>query len=132
VDLSGAGRFSGQNPATQSADEAEDARGEQEELIAPERCEASEQHRGERSSEEGGAVAKAQCLGSELGRDKLTDVVKTVCGIQAQDPRAAALSIRPRARTLDAEALASELHDEVVRTWSMRGTLHLIATEDLP
>ena len=74
--------------------------------------------------------ATANGLDGDAG--SVTAVVKAVCGIQAQDPRAAALSIRPRARTLDAEAVESEVHDEVVRTWSMRGTLHLIATEDLP
>lgn len=53
--------------------------------------------------------ATANGLDGDAG--SVTAVVKAVCGIQAQDPRAAALSIRPRARTLDAEAVESELHD---------------------
>ncbi|MDS0294016.1 winged helix DNA-binding domain-containing protein [Halogeometricum luteum] len=75
---------------------------------------------------------RAAANGLDGDADSAAAVVKRVCGIQAQDPRSAALSIRPRARTLDAEAVESELHDEVIRTWSMRGTLHLIAAEDLP
>lgn len=75
---------------------------------------------------------RATANGLDGDADSATAVVKAVCGIQAQDPRAATLSIRPRASRLDVEGVEEDLHDEVVRTWCMRGTLHLIAAADLP
>lgn len=57
------------------------------------------------------------------------EAVRTVVGVQAQDVRAAGLAIRSRVpgvtrRDIDAAPL--------VRTWTVRGTAHLIAAEDLP
>jgi len=63
-----------------------------------------------------------------------TQVVRATCGIQAQEPLAAALSIRARSRGLlvaDVER-ARVQERSVVRTWGLRGTFHLLATEDLP
>ena len=62
------------------------------------------------------------------------DLVGSVCGIQAQEKPAAALSVRARRRGLTATDVERALYDErsVVRTWCMRGTFHLVATEDLP
>ena len=62
------------------------------------------------------------------------EVVRQLVGIQAQD-RAAVAARRPRprrdvpARERPRPRSASAL---IVRTWAMRGTLHLIAAEDLP
>ncbi|HWC12349.1 MAG TPA: winged helix DNA-binding domain-containing protein [Acidimicrobiales bacterium] len=60
-------------------------------------------------------------------------VVAAAAGIQAQDRRAARLSVWTRSRSLDAAAVDEALFRErsVVRTWAMRGTLHLVATEDV-
>src|SRR5215218_7955621 len=58
------------------------------------------------------------------GRD-VVEVVRHVCGIQAQDAAAARLSVR--ARCEDATAVQG-----LVRTWAWRGTLHLLAPEDVP
>jgi hypothetical protein len=58
------------------------------------------------------------------GRD-VVEVVRHVCGIQAQDARAARLSVR--ARCADARAV-----EGLVRTWAWRGTLHLLAPDDVP
>jgi hypothetical protein len=58
------------------------------------------------------------------GRD-VVEVVRHVCGIQAQDATAARLSVR--ARCEDATAV-----EGLVRTWAWRGTLHLLAPEDVP
>jgi hypothetical protein len=60
-------------------------------------------------------------------------VVKETCGIQAQDAVAAALAIRVRSTGLVApDVEQARVHDRsVVRTWGPRGTLHLLATEDL-
>jgi Winged helix DNA-binding domain len=61
-------------------------------------------------------------------------VVRALVGIQAQDRRAAALAVRPRTPGASAEAVERALSEErsVVRTWAMRGTLHLLAADDLP
>jgi hypothetical protein len=62
-------------------------------------------------------------------------VVKDLCGVQAQEAPAAALAIRARSSGLTAaDVERARVHAErrsVVRTWAMRGTLHLLAAEDL-
>jgi hypothetical protein len=62
----------------------------------------------------------------------VADVVRAVVGLQAQDAPAAALSARARRPGLTAAQVEAARVDErsVVRTWVMRGTLHLIAAED--
>ncbi len=63
----------------------------------------------------------------------VAQVVKEVCGIQAQDAAAAALAVRVRSaglRVADIEH-ARVQERSVVRTWGPRGTLHFLATEDL-
>ncbi|HEY5261497.1 MAG TPA: crosslink repair DNA glycosylase YcaQ family protein, partial [Solirubrobacteraceae bacterium] len=52
-----------------------------------------------------------------------------VIGVQAQDLRAAALSLRSRVPGLTREAVRSA---PLVRTWTARGTAHLIAASDRP
>ncbi|TMD66086.1 MAG: winged helix DNA-binding domain-containing protein [Chloroflexi bacterium] len=56
-----------------------------------------------------------------------------VCGLQAQLLSAAALGIRARTTGLRQADITRAINDErsIVRTWLMRGTLHLIAAEDL-
>lgn len=60
-------------------------------------------------------------------------VVKAVCGIQAQDMNAAILAVRPRSHELLAEGVqkAREKDKSIVLTWAMRGTMHLISAEDV-
>ncbi len=61
-------------------------------------------------------------------------VVRRIGGVQAQDLNAAALQVRVRVRSLDTKvgdvwkSLSETRH--IVRTWVMRGTLHLIPSED--
>ncbi len=64
----------------------------------------------------------------------VADVVRAVAGVQAQAPLAAALSVRPRCQGVTAaEVEAARVEDRsIVRTWLMRGTLHLVASDDLP
>ena len=59
-------------------------------------------------------------------------VVREVCGIQAQDLNAATLAIRVRSTGLVASAVENARVQErtIIRTWGLRGTLHLLATED--
>ncbi len=71
------------------------------------------------------------------GTDPLADVqqvVESVVGLQAQDAQAGILSVRVRSAGLTAaDVEQSLLHERsIVRTWAMRGTLHLVATLDLP
>ncbi|WP_224269168.1 winged helix DNA-binding domain-containing protein [Haloprofundus salinisoli] len=63
-----------------------------------------------------------------------SELLSSVCGVQAQEKRAAALGVRARSRTLTEADLERALYEDrsVVRTWCMRGTLHLVATADLP
>src|SRR5258708_32785640 len=60
-------------------------------------------------------------------------VVKELCGLQAQDAFAATLAVRARSTGLVAADIENARGQErsVLRTWGMRGTLHLLATEDL-
>ncbi len=72
-----------------------------------------------------------------IPRSSVTDVsqlVQQLCGIQAQELPAAVLSLRPRTSGLKAAAVEQARVEErsIVRTWGPRGTLHLLATEDLP
>ncbi len=62
-------------------------------------------------------------------RDGVLAAVRDVCGIQAQDARAARLSVRARAEGVTAADVAGA--PEVVRTWAWRGTLHLLPVADL-
>jgi hypothetical protein len=59
--------------------------------------------------------------------------VSDLCGIQAQDPFAATLAVWVRSRGLvAADVERARVHERsIVRTWGMRGTLHLLATKDL-
>ncbi len=60
-------------------------------------------------------------------------IVRALCGIQAQDVPAANLAIGVRSRGLklaDVEEARLREHS-IVRTWGLRGTLHFIAAEDL-
>jgi Winged helix DNA-binding domain len=60
-------------------------------------------------------------------------LVKELCGIQAQDARAATLALRTRSAGLIAADVERARVQErtIIRTWGQRGTLHLLATEDL-
>ncbi len=68
------------------------------------------------------------------GRERATpaEIVKAVCGVQAQDPAAGMLSIWARGAGFDsADVERARLEERsLVRTWAMRGTLHFVATED--
>lgn len=78
---------------------------------------------GERIARHGFAGRPAQDVGAAAGM---------VCGIQAQDSAAARLGVRARsAATTDAGVQAALDHREVVRTWLMRNTIHLVPARDV-
>jgi hypothetical protein len=69
-----------------------------------------------------------------MRQSNVAQIVRAVCGIQAQEMEAAELSIRARSIGLtrtDVER-ARVQERSIVRTWGPRGTFHLLATEDLP
>ncbi len=63
----------------------------------------------------------------------VAQIVSEVCGLQSQEPKAAALSVWVRSSGLVAADIERARVEQrsVVRTWAMRGTLHLIASADL-
>jgi hypothetical protein len=63
----------------------------------------------------------------------VAQVVRDLGGAQAQEAEAAALTVRARCAGLVAADVerAQTQERSVVRTWCIRGTLHLVATEDL-
>jgi hypothetical protein len=70
--------------------------------------------------------------GTRLNADPAA-VARAVCGVQAQSMNAARLAMRVRSHGLtavDVDAAVAEQRS-VVRTWLMRGTLHLVAAEDV-
>jgi hypothetical protein len=77
--------------------------------------------------------AGAQLLNrpSSAARDP-AEIVRLTGGIQAQDPHPARLGLRARSRTLSGADVDRARAEErsLLRSWVMRGTLHLIATED--
>jgi hypothetical protein len=67
---------------------------------------------------------------SRPARD-VVDVVRGACGIQAQDEPAARLAIRARSVGLSSGDVTRALDaGAIVRTWAVRGTLHLLTRED--
>ena len=68
--------------------------------------------------------------GETLG---VAQVVEEVCGIQAQDASAATLAVRSRSVGLVVTDVERALvHDHtIIRTWGPRGTLHLLASDDI-
>lgn len=60
------------------------------------------------------------------------DAVRRVVALQAQDVRANRLAVRARTDGLTrADVDTAVASGEVVRTWAMRGTLHMLAAEDV-
>lgn len=78
------------------------------------------------------ARAAAQWLTSPRGSERPREVVRHLVAIQAQLPSAAALAIRARAGGTSAVDVATAYGaGDLVRTWLFRGTLHVVAAEDV-
>jgi hypothetical protein len=79
-------------------------------------------------------VRRARIAGQGLGDVRaasVVDAVRRVVGLQAQDLRANRLGVRVRTTGLTAGDVDAACRDRtVVRTWAMRGTLHMIAADD--
>ena len=77
--------------------------------------------------------ARAQLLDAPRPKTSPSEIVRRVCGVQAQDLRAADLALRARAAGLTVAEVQDARRSErsVIRTWAMRGTLHLLASDDV-
>jgi DNA glycosylase AlkZ-like len=74
-----------------------------------------------------------QCLHKPQDKSSIVEVVRSVCGINAQRVSAMMLSLRARIRGLEPGAIdyaISERHG-MARTWTMRGTIHLHDAADI-
>ncbi len=74
----------------------------------------------------------AQGLGPERARDA-HGAVRAAFAIQAQDTRSSRLGVRARSEGLVVEDVRRACSQErsVVRTWAMRGTLHMVCADDV-
>jgi hypothetical protein len=72
----------------------------------------------------------AQWLATRPGTST-AEVAAHCAGLQAQDTAAVRLAVRARSATLTAaDVRSASASGDVVRTWLMRGTLHLVPSED--
>jgi hypothetical protein len=76
--------------------------------------------------------ARAQRLGADPPPADVADVVAAVVGVQAQITSAGNLSVRARGGGPTAEDVERARVEErsIIRAWAMRGTLHVVATDD--
>ena len=66
-----------------------------------------------------------------VGRLPVTEVVGRLCGVQAQVASSAELAIRVRRETSRRGEVERALRDgRLIKTWAMRGTLHLLRPEE--
>jgi hypothetical protein len=72
-------------------------------------------------------------LEEALAPGNVAQLLKELCGVQAQDPFSALLAVWVRSSGLRASDVEhTRVHERsIVRTWCMRGTLHLLTAEDL-
>jgi len=73
-------------------------------------------------------------LEPRAGRRQLAQVVADVCGVQAQFVPSAELALLARVDGLRKDDMARAMWEDrtLVRTWTMRGTIHLHTREELP
>jgi DNA glycosylase AlkZ-like len=81
------------------------------------------------------AARRMRIRAQGLGEDRaatVADAVRGVVALQAQDIRACRLSVRARTEGLTrSDVDGAVAAGRVVRTWAMRGTLHMLAAEDV-
>ncbi len=66
-----------------------------------------------------------------IGRRSVAEVVGRLCGVQTQVASSAELAIRVRRETSRPGEVERALRDgRLIKTWAMRGTLHLLPPED--
>jgi winged helix DNA-binding protein len=66
-----------------------------------------------------------------VGTESVPGVVRRLCGVQAQVASSAELAVRVRRRTSHAGEVSRALSEgRLIKTWAMRGTLHLLTPQD--
>jgi winged helix DNA-binding protein len=75
-----------------------------------------------------------QHLDRRAPRGKALEVVRQICGLHAQVMSSAELTLWARVEDLELGAVQKALWEErsLVKTWAMRGTLHLLPAAELP
>jgi Winged helix DNA-binding domain len=78
--------------------------------------------------------ARRQHLSGRARRSAAFDVISDIAGLHAQLMTSAELTLWARVQGLEADAVARALWEErtLVKTWALRGTLHLLPTAELP
>ncbi len=73
-----------------------------------------------------------QYLQSQISHKDLIEVVRSLCGVNAQLTPAMMLSLRARIRGMELADVEKAIKQKrsLVRTWAMRGTIHLLAADD--
>lgn len=76
----------------------------------------------------------AHSLLKRAGRDQIVDVVKHIGGLHAQVMSAAELQLWARVEGISPADVQRVLWTDraLIKTWAMRGTLHLVAASDFP
>jgi hypothetical protein len=76
--------------------------------------------------------AHSQRLYGNRSHDVL-EVVRDLVGVQAQDMSACRMALRSRTTGVDADGIRATYDEDrtLVRIWAMRGTLHMVAAEDV-
>jgi uncharacterized protein YcaQ len=72
-------------------------------------------------------------LDARVPREEMLAVVSRLCGVHAQLMGSAELTLWARVEDLEPDAVARALWEErsLVKTWAMRGTLHLLPSDEL-
>jgi hypothetical protein len=75
-----------------------------------------------------------QRLDRRAARAEALGVVQQICGLHAQVMSSAELTLWARVEDLEPDAVRTALWEErsLVKTWAMRGTLHLLPAAELP
>lgn len=75
-----------------------------------------------------------QRLDKRAPKGRLLEVVSGVCGIHAQVQSSAELQVWARVKDVSPNEIREALWEKrsLVRTWCLRGTLHLLTADDLP
>ena len=73
-------------------------------------------------------------LGARVPHERALDVVSAICGLHAQVMSSAELSLWARVEDVTREQVQAMLWKDrtLVKTWAMRGTLHLLRADELP
>ena len=77
---------------------------------------------------------RRQCLDRRASRDEALGEIAKICGLHAQVMSSAELTLWARVEDLEPGMVGEALweHRSLIKTWAMRGTLHLLPADELP